>query len=119
MKNKELKLAKARVKTIRKNSGVTLIALVVTIIVMLILAGATMATLTGNNGMISNARKSANKSEEAKKEEKRKNPYRIRYNKNSACKWLILIMILCAFTGLLTPLGDTPYTFLNAREKCS
>ena len=72
MKNKELKLAKARVKTIRKNSGVTLIALVVTIIVMLILAGATMATLTGNNGMISNARKSANKSEEAKKEEKRK-----------------------------------------------
>lgn len=47
-----------------------------------------------------------------KKEEKRKNPYRIRYNKNSACKWLILIMILCAFTGLLTPLGDTPYTYL-------
>lgn len=46
------------------------------------------------------------------KEEKRKNPYRIRYNKNSACKWLILIMILCAFTGLLTPLGDTPYTYL-------
>lgn len=46
------------------------------------------------------------------KEEKRKNPYRIRYNKNSACKWLILIMIICAFTGLLTPLGDTPYTYL-------
>ena len=72
MKDKKLKLATARMKTIRKNSGVTLIALAVTIIVMLILAGVTMATLTGDNGIISNARKSANKSEEAKKEEKRK-----------------------------------------------
>ena len=27
-------------------------------------------------------------------------------------KWLILIMIICAFTGLLTPIGDTPYTLL-------
>ena len=72
MKDKKLKLATARMKTIRKNSGVTLISLAVTIIVMLILAGVTMATLTGDNGIISNARKSANKSEEAKKEEKRK-----------------------------------------------
>ena len=72
MKDKKLKLATARMKTIRKNSGVTLIALAVTIIVMLILAGVTMATLTGDNGIISNARKSASKSEEAKKEEKRK-----------------------------------------------
>ena len=27
-------------------------------------------------------------------------------------KWLILIMIICLFTGLLTPLRDTPYTYL-------
>ena len=48
----------------------------------------------------------------ARREQKRENPYKIRYYKNGAAKWLILIMIICAFTGLLTPLGDTPYTYL-------
>lgn len=43
---------------------------------------------------------------------RRENPYRIKYEKNKATKWLILVMIICAFTGLLTPLGDTPYTYL-------
>ncbi|MGN1326781.1 MAG: hypothetical protein ACI4VQ_01680 [Clostridia bacterium] len=47
-----------------------------------------------------------------KRENRRQKPYRIRYEKNKATKWLILIMIICAFTGLLTPLGDTPYTYL-------
>lgn len=32
-----------------KNNGITLIALVITIIVLLILAGVTIATLTGDN----------------------------------------------------------------------
>lgn len=40
------------------------------------------------------------------------NPYKIRLNKNDNVKWLILIMIICLFTGLLTPLGTTPYTYL-------
>lgn len=39
-------------------------------------------------------------------------PYKIRLDKKSNVKWLILIMIICIFTGLLTPLGDTPYTYL-------
>ena len=47
-----------------------------------------------------------------KREEDLKNPYKIKLNKNSNVKWLILVMIICAFTGLLTPLGDTPYTYL-------
>lgn len=51
------------------------------------------------------------------REEKRKNPYRIKYEKNKATKWLIVIMIICAFTGLLTPLGDTPYTYLYKTMK--
>ena len=34
----------------RKQSGITLIALVITIIVLLILAGVTIAMLGGNNG---------------------------------------------------------------------
>lgn len=49
---------------------------------------------------------------ENKRIEARNKPYKIRYNKNSACKWLIVIMIVCAFTGLLTPIGDNPYTHL-------
>ena len=51
------------------------------------------------------------------REEKRNNPYKIRYKKNKVTKWLILIMIICAFTGILTPLGDTPYTYLYKTMK--
>ena len=47
-----------------------------------------------------------------KREENLKNPYKIKFHKNKNVKWLILVMIICAFTGLLTPLGDTPYTYL-------
>lgn len=51
------------------------------------------------------------------REKRRENPYRIKYEKNTAVKWLILIMVICAFTGLLTPLGDTPYTYLYKTMK--
>ena len=47
-----------------------------------------------------------------RRDERRANPYRLIVKKESAAKWLIVIMIICAFTGLLTPLGDTPYTYL-------
>ena len=40
------------------------------------------------------------------------NPYKIKMVKNENVKYLILVMIICLFTGLLTPLGDTPYTYL-------
>lgn len=46
------------------------------------------------------------------KEEKKNNEYKIIVNKRENVKWLILIMIICAFTGLITPIGDTPYTYL-------
>ena len=36
-------------------AGITLIALVITIIVLLILAGVTIATLTGDNGLLTKA----------------------------------------------------------------
>lgn len=41
------------------------------------------------------------------------NPYKIKLVKRDNCKWLILIMVICIFTGLLTPLGNTPYTYLQ------
>ena len=49
----------------KKDKGVTLIALAVTIIVILILVGVTIATLTGENGIISQATKSREKNNES------------------------------------------------------
>ena len=40
---------------IKSTKGITLVALVVTIIILLILAGVTIATLTGNNGLLNKA----------------------------------------------------------------
>jgi len=47
-----------------------------------------------------------------KRTEAKKEPYKIIITKNSTAKWLIVIMIICMLTGFLTPLGDTPYTYL-------
>ena len=53
-------------KRMQKNSkGITLIALVITIIVLLILAGVTIATLTGDNGILTQAGKAKDKTTEA------------------------------------------------------
>ena len=41
-----------------------------------------------------------------------KEGYKISIKKRNGTKYLIIIMIICAFTGLLTPLGTTPYTYL-------
>lgn len=40
------------------------------------------------------------------------NSYKIKLEKIDATKWLLLVVIICTLTGLLTPLGDTPYTYL-------
>ena len=65
MKNKENK--RKRQKNVKKcssrNKGITLIALVITIIVLLILAGVTIATLTGENGIITKATQAKDKTE--------------------------------------------------------
>ena len=54
----------------RENRGITLIALIVTIIVLLILAGVTIATLTGDNGILTKAQEAKDKTEQAEKDEK-------------------------------------------------
>lgn len=48
----------------------------------------------------------------SKKEKINKNSYKIKISDNQNVKGLIIIMIICLFTGLLTPLGTTPYTYL-------
>ena len=45
-------------------------------------------------------------------EKRRENPYKIKLEKSKVCKWLLLICIVTTLTGLLTPLGDVPYTYL-------
>ena len=46
------------------------------------------------------------------KQIRRDNPYKIKIEYRKNTKILILIMIICLFTGLLTPIGTTPYTYL-------
>ena len=56
-------------KISNQNNGITLIALVITIIVLLILAGVSISMLAGNNGILTNARKAKIATEEAQIEE--------------------------------------------------
>ena len=49
----------------RKNSGVTLIALIITIIVLFILAGVTIAMIVGDNGILNRAADAAVQTEQA------------------------------------------------------
>ncbi len=54
---------------LKKNAGITLIALVLTIIVLLILAGVSIATLTGENGILTRASKATDETRAASVEE--------------------------------------------------
>ena len=55
-----------------RNKGITLIALVITIIVLLILAAVSIATLTGENGILTRANEAKTETEEAKEDELRR-----------------------------------------------
>ena len=60
-----------RIKT-KGNKGITLIALVITIIVLLILAGVTIAALSGDNGILTRAKEAKEKTKQAQEDEKQK-----------------------------------------------
>ena len=55
---------------LRESKGITLIALVITIILLLILAGVTIATLTGDNGILTRAQKAKEETEKAQERER-------------------------------------------------
>ena len=55
---------------VKKQTGITLIALVITIIVLLILAGVSIATLTGNNGILTQANQAKENNNSAAAKEK-------------------------------------------------
>ena len=50
--------------------------------------------------------------EKRRKFREEQEPYKITFNKNKNIKWLIVVMLICALTGFLTPIGTTPYTYL-------
>ena len=56
-------------KQLENNKGITLIALVITIIVLLILAGVSISMLTGENGILTQAQNAKNRTEQAQREE--------------------------------------------------
>ena len=58
--------------TLRRNKGITLIALVVTIIVLLILAGISIAMLTGQNGILNRVAEAKEKTGVAQEDESQK-----------------------------------------------
>ena len=53
----------------KKTNGITLIALVITIIVLLILAGVSIATISGENGIVTKAKEAAERTDAAEKKE--------------------------------------------------
>lgn len=59
-------------RNVKKEKGITLIALVVTIIVLLILAAVSIATLTGENGILTQANKAKEETMIAERDEKGK-----------------------------------------------
>ena len=50
--------------------------------------------------------------EKRKKYREEQEPYKIILTRNKNVKWLIVLMLICALTGFLTPLGTTPFTYL-------
>lgn len=69
-KIKHDKQKKGRYKMKReRNKGITLIALVITIIVLLILAGVSIATLGGDNGILAKAKLAKNNTQQAQVKE--------------------------------------------------
>ena len=58
------------------------------------------------------ARVEKNKVRLEEKKNIKKESYKIIVRKNKNVVWLMIIMALAALTGILTPIGDTPYTYL-------
>lgn len=58
------------------------------------------------------ARVEKNKERLEEKKNIKKEPYKVIVKENKNVAWLMIIMVFAALTGLLTPIGDTPYTYL-------
>ena len=52
------------------------------------------------------------KNEKIKQKRETQEPYKIKITRNKNVKWLIVLMLICALVGFLTPIGTTPFTYL-------
>lgn len=59
-----------------------------------------------------NKAKEKNRRLKEKQDKRMEDSYKLKITYKENTKYLIIIFIICLFTGLLTPLGDTPYTYL-------
>ena len=69
IKNKEDLEENINAKRLKKARGITLIALIITIIILIILAGITIVALSGENGILKQATEAKDKTEQAQLEE--------------------------------------------------
>ena len=58
-----------------------------------------------------------NENKKNKVENIKNNPYKLIINKNNNVKILFIIMVICVLMGFLTPLKDTPFTYLTKTLK--
>ena len=65
----EFFMEKLNLKTRKNQKGITLVALVITIIILLILAGIVISSLTGENGILTRANDSKTQTEIGKEKE--------------------------------------------------
>ena len=68
-KNSQKRIPNLKLEGVKKQKGITLMSLVITIIVLLILAGITIGMLTGDNGIINNAGNAKEQTEIANEKE--------------------------------------------------
>lgn len=72
----------------KEKKGITLIALVITIIVLLILAGVTIAAISGDNGILQNAARAKEETEQAQEDEENiLNSYEDQINEYVGVDW--------------------------------
>lgn len=90
-----------------KEKGITLIALVITIIVLLILAGVAIATLTGDNGILTKAVRAKRNTEKASAKEKLQIEVMGSYGENGILDVDILKSNISAHIPEATMEGDT------------
>ena len=76
-------------KILKKENGITLIALIITIIVLLILSGISIATLSGDNGILKQAGESKIKTKKAQIEEEIRLAYSAMQINNYEKEWQI------------------------------
>ena len=91
----------------RRNKGITLIALVITIIVLLILAGVAISTLTGDNGILTKAAQAKKDTEKASTKERIQIEVMASYGENGTLDVDTLKSNISAHIPEATVEGDT------------